>query len=136
MCKLDDQAIREICSNLKSNNALCEINVKDNNITSTGCATLFDILPSVNTLKKIVLEGNPIVTGTSFKLLVSKNSLTELSLRRTQLNTAAFVDLCNLIRNNSTLKKIGLTMIIPSNVLNASSPITTFFVVLIFTYRY
>jgi Ran GTPase-activating protein (RanGAP) involved in mRNA processing and transport len=104
---IDDESIRSICSVLRGNKNIQELDVSGNGIGAAGCAHLSSVLcEKTCNIAKLNLSNNPIDDRAAAELAecFSQNTkLTDVDLRKTNITDAGAAVLAKGIEKNSTL---------------------------------
>lgn len=112
-CMLTEEGTRILLAGLFHNTSVKCLDLKGNNLRSTGAEVLGKLLGCNKTLRTLVLEWNALgVWEESFSLfcdgLASNNTLTKLDLRNNQINHQGASELALALRHNSTLEELDL----------------------------
>ncbi|MED6258011.1 hypothetical protein ATANTOWER_001646, partial [Ataeniobius toweri] len=112
-CMLTEEGIKVLLAGLFHNTSVKCLDLKGNNLRSTGAEVLGKLLGCNKTLLRLVLEWNALgVWEESFSLfcdgLASNNTLTHLDLRNNQINHQGASELALALRHNSTLEELDL----------------------------
>ncbi|XP_005814417.1 leucine-rich repeat-containing protein 45 isoform X1 [Xiphophorus maculatus] len=112
-CMLTEEGTKMILAGLFHNTSVKCLDLKGNNLRSTGAEVLGKLLGCNKTLHRLVLEWNALgVWEESFSLfcdgLASNNTLTHLDLRNNQINHHGASELALALRRNSTLQELDL----------------------------
>uniref|UniRef100_A0A8C5EW44 Leucine rich repeat containing 45 n=1 Tax=Gouania willdenowi TaxID=441366 RepID=A0A8C5EW44_GOUWI len=112
-CMLSERGVKEILTGLSSNKTVKVLDLKGNNLTSTGAEALGTFLTQNTTLQRLVLEWNALgMLEESFALfcsgLAANTGLMQLDLRNNQINHRGVSELASAIKCNSTLEVLDL----------------------------
>ncbi|KAK5606096.1 hypothetical protein CRENBAI_000537 [Crenichthys baileyi] len=112
-CMLTEEGIKVLLAGLFHNTSVKCLDLKGNNLRSTGAEVLGKLLGCNKTLLRLVLEWNALgIWEESFSLfcdgLASNNTLTHLDLRNNQINHQGASELALALRHNSTLEELDL----------------------------
>ncbi|XP_008436416.1 leucine-rich repeat-containing protein 45 isoform X1 [Poecilia reticulata] len=112
-CMLTEEGTKMLLAGLFHNTSVKCLDLKGNNLRSTGAEVLGKLLGCNKTLHRLVLEWNALgVWEESFSLfcdgLASNNTLTHLDLRNNQINHHGASELALALRRNSTLQELDL----------------------------
>ncbi|XP_054877069.1 leucine-rich repeat-containing protein 45 [Poeciliopsis prolifica] len=112
-CMLTEEGTKMLLAGLFHNTSVKCLDLKGNNLRSTGSEVLGKLLGCNKTLHRLVLEWNALgVWEESFSLfcdgLASNNTLTHLDLRNNQINHHGASELALALRRNSTLQELDL----------------------------
>ncbi|XP_007558545.1 leucine-rich repeat-containing protein 45 isoform X1 [Poecilia formosa] len=112
-CMLTEEGTKMLLAGLFHNISVKCLDLKGNNLRSTGAEVLGKLLGCNKTLHRLVLEWNALgVWEESFSLfcdgLASNNTLTHLDLRNNQINHHGASELALALRRNSTLQELDL----------------------------
>ncbi|MEQ2243922.1 hypothetical protein ILYODFUR_011841 [Ilyodon furcidens] len=112
-CMLTEEGIKVLLAGLFHNTSVKCLDLKGNNLRSTGAEVLGKLLGCNKTLLRLVLEWNALgVWEETFSLfcdgLASNNTLTHLDLRNNQINHQGASELALALRHNSTLEELDL----------------------------
>ncbi|XP_028286650.1 leucine-rich repeat-containing protein 45 [Parambassis ranga] len=112
-CMLSEEGAKSLLSGLSTNTTVKVLDLKGNNLRSTGAEVLGKLLAHNKTLCRLVLEWNALgVWDEAFSLfcsgLASNSVLTQLDLRNNQINHQGASELALALKRNSTLKVLDL----------------------------
>uniref|UniRef100_A0A6Q2XK18 Leucine rich repeat containing 45 n=1 Tax=Esox lucius TaxID=8010 RepID=A0A6Q2XK18_ESOLU len=111
-CMLTEEGAKLLLNGLCGNSTVKVLDLKGNNLRSTGAEALGKLLGRNKTLRRLVLEWNALgMWDEAFSVfcegLASNASLTQLDLRNNQINHQGASDLCLALKRNSTLQELG-----------------------------
>uniref|UniRef100_A0A6Q2Z836 Leucine rich repeat containing 45 n=1 Tax=Esox lucius TaxID=8010 RepID=A0A6Q2Z836_ESOLU len=112
-CMLTEEGAKLLLNGLCGNSTVKVLDLKGNNLRSTGAEALGKLLGRNKTLRRLVLEWNALgMWDEAFSVfcegLASNASLTQLDLRNNQINHQGASDLCLALKRNSTLQELDV----------------------------
>ncbi|XP_030019004.1 leucine-rich repeat-containing protein 45 [Sphaeramia orbicularis] len=112
-CMLSEEGAKVLLSGLVDNRTVKVLDLKGNNLRSTGAEVLGKLLARNNTLRRLVLEWNALgVWDEAFSLfcdgLSSNSALVHLDLRNNQINHNGAAELALALKRNSSLQVLDL----------------------------
>ncbi|XP_049916540.1 leucine-rich repeat-containing protein 45 [Epinephelus moara] len=112
-CMLSEEGAKVLLTGLFSNTTVKVLDLKGNNLRSTGAEVLGKLLARNKTLQRLVLEWNALgVWDEAFLLfcegLASNTVLTQLDLRNNQINHHGASELALALQRNATLQVLDL----------------------------
>lgn len=112
-CMLSEEGAKVLLTGLFSNTTVKVLDLKGNNLRSTGAEVLGKLLARNKTLQRLVLEWNALgVWDEAFLLfcegLASNTVLTQLDLRNNQINHHGASELALALKRNATLQVLDL----------------------------
>ncbi|XP_076005778.1 leucine-rich repeat-containing protein 45 isoform X1 [Genypterus blacodes] len=112
-CMLSEEGTKVLLTGLFGNMCVKVLDLKGNNLRSTGAEVLGKLLARNKTLQRLVLEWNALgVWDDAFSGfcdgLASNNTLTHLDLRNNQINHKGATELALALKRNSTLEVLDL----------------------------
>ncbi|KAL7372594.1 hypothetical protein ABVT39_019030 [Epinephelus coioides] len=112
-CMLSEEGAKVLLTGLFSNTTVKVLDLKGNNLRSTGAEVLGKLLARNKTLQRLVLEWNALgVWDEAFLLfcegLASNTVLTQLDLRNNQINHHGASELALALQRNATLQMLDL----------------------------
>ncbi|KAM9838083.1 leucine-rich repeat-containing protein 45 [Aulostomus maculatus] len=112
-CMLSEEGAKAFLTGLFSNTTVKVLDLKGNNLRSTGAEVLGKLLACNKTLRRLILEWNALgVWDEAFSLfcegLASNSVLTHLDLRNNQINHHGVSELALALKCNSTLEVLDL----------------------------
>ncbi|XP_059180421.1 leucine-rich repeat-containing protein 45 [Centropristis striata] len=112
-CMLSEEGAKVLLTGLFGNTTVKVLDLKGNNLRSTGAEVLGRLLARNKTLRRLVLEWNALgVWDEAFALfcegLASNNVLTQLDLRNNQINHHGASELALALKHNTTLQVLDL----------------------------
>ncbi|XP_077357809.1 leucine-rich repeat-containing protein 45 isoform X2 [Festucalex cinctus] len=112
-CMLGDEGAKAFLTGLFYNTTLKVLDLKGNNLKSSGAEVLGKLLARNNTLTRLVLDWNALgVWEEAFAVfcegLGPNTALTHLDLRNNQVNHRAMLAFAQMLRCNSSLKVLDL----------------------------
>ncbi|KAK2815448.1 hypothetical protein Q5P01_025915 [Channa striata] len=112
-CMLSEEAARILLTGLFGNTTVKVLDLKGNNLRSTGVEVLGKLLARNKTLQRLVLEWNALgVWEEAFSLfcdgLASNSVLKQLDLRNNQINHHGATELSLALKRNTTLEALDL----------------------------
>ncbi|XP_042363361.1 leucine-rich repeat-containing protein 45 [Plectropomus leopardus] len=112
-CMLSEEGAKVLLTGLFGNTTVKVLDLKGNNLRSTGAEVLGKLLARNKTLRRLVLEWNALgVWDEAFSLfcegLASNSVLTELNLRNNQINHHGASELALALKRNTTLQVLDL----------------------------
>ncbi|XP_047464791.1 leucine-rich repeat-containing protein 45 [Mugil cephalus] len=112
-CMLSEEGAKVLLTGLFGNKSVKVLDLKGNNLRSTGTEVLGKLLACNKTLRRLVLEWNALgVWDEAFSFfcdgLASNSVLTQLDLRNNQINHHGASELALAIKRNSTLEVLDL----------------------------
>ncbi|KAM7382272.1 hypothetical protein PAMA_012910 [Pampus argenteus] len=112
-CMLSEEGLKVILTGLFGNTTVKVVDLKGNNLRSTGAEVLGKLLARNKTLRRLILEWNALgVWDEAFSLfcegLASNSTLTHLDLRNNQINHRGACELALGLKRNSTLELLDL----------------------------
>ncbi|KAM4524557.1 leucine-rich repeat-containing protein 45 [Odontesthes bonariensis] len=112
-CMLSEEGAKILLTGLFANKTVKFLDLKGNNLRSTGAELLGKLLACNKTLRRLVLEWNALGSWEeAFSLfcegLASNNMLTQLDLRNNQINHHGASELAGALRCNGTLEELDL----------------------------
>ncbi|XP_063748453.1 leucine-rich repeat-containing protein 45 isoform X2 [Eleginops maclovinus] len=112
-CMLSEEGAKVLLSGLSGNTSVKVLDLKGNNLRSTGAEVLGKLLALNKTLRRLVLEWNALgVWDEAFSLLcdglASNSVLTQLDLRNNQINHHGASELALALKRNTTLQVLDL----------------------------
>ncbi|KAJ7984793.1 hypothetical protein DPEC_G00358460 [Dallia pectoralis] len=112
-CMLTEEGAKLLLNGLCGNCTVKVLDVKGNNLRSTGAEALGKLLVRNKTLRRLVLEWNALgMWDEAFSVfcegLASNANLTQLDLRNNQINHQGAADLCLALKRNSTLQELDM----------------------------
>ncbi|XP_069564902.1 leucine-rich repeat-containing protein 45 [Brachyistius frenatus] len=112
-CMLSEEGAKVLLTGLFLNTTVKVLDLKGNNLRSTGAEVLGKLLARNKTLRRLVLEWNALgVWVEAFSLfcdgLASNSVLTQLDLRNNQINHHGAFELALALKCNSTLEVLDL----------------------------
>ncbi|XP_057681145.1 leucine-rich repeat-containing protein 45 [Corythoichthys intestinalis] len=112
-CMLGDEGAKALLAGLFHNTSLKVLDLKGNNLKSSGAEILGKLLARNNTLIRLVLDWNALgVWDEAFTIfcegLGSNSALTHLDLRNNQINHHGMLALAQALKHNSNLKALDL----------------------------
>ncbi|XP_031179807.1 leucine-rich repeat-containing protein 45 isoform X2 [Sander lucioperca] len=112
-CMLSEEGAKVLLTGLFGNTTVKVLDLKGNNLRSTGAEVLGKLLARNNTLRRLVLEWNALgVWDEAFSLfcdgLASNSVLTQLDLRNNQINHHGASELALALKRNTTVQVLDL----------------------------
>lgn len=112
-CMLSEEGAKALLSGLFGNRTVKVLDLKGNNLRSTGAEVLGKLLARNNTLRRLVMEWNALgVWDEAFALfcegLSSNSGLIHLDLRNNQINHHGAAELALALKRNSSLQVLDL----------------------------
>ncbi|XP_070708492.1 leucine-rich repeat-containing protein 45 [Pempheris klunzingeri] len=112
-CMLSEEGAKELLTGLFGNRTVKVLDLKGNNLRSTGAEVLGKLLAHNKTLRRLVLEWNALgVWDEAFSLfcdgLASNSALTHLDLRNNQINHHGASELSLALKCNNTVEVLDL----------------------------
>lgn len=112
-CMLSEEGAKVLLTGLFGNTTVKVLDLKGNNLRSTGAEVLGKLLVHNKTLRRLVLEWNALgVWGEAFSLfcdgLACNTVLTQLDLRNNQINHHGASELGLALKHNNTLEMLDL----------------------------
>ncbi|XP_038160464.1 leucine-rich repeat-containing protein 45 isoform X3 [Cyprinodon tularosa] len=112
-CMLTEEGSNALLTGLFHNTSVESLDLKGNNLRSTGAELLGKLLGSNKTLRRLVLDWNALgLWEEAFAVfcdgLASNATLTHLDLRNNQINHGGAAELALALRHNSTLEALDL----------------------------
>ncbi|XP_078135300.1 leucine-rich repeat-containing protein 45 isoform X3 [Sander vitreus] len=112
-CMLSEEGAKVLLTGLFGNTTVKVLDLKGNNLRSTGAELLGKLLARNNTLRRLVLEWNALgVWDEAFSLfcdgLASNSVLTQLDLRNNQINHHGASELALALKRNTTVQVLDL----------------------------
>ncbi|TDG98422.1 hypothetical protein EPR50_G00219030 [Perca flavescens] len=112
-CMLSEEGAKVLLTGLFGNTTVKVLDLKGNNLRSTGAEMLGKLLARNNTLRRLVLEWNALgVWDEAFSLfcdgLASNSVLTQLDLRNNQINHHGASELALALKRNTTVQVLDL----------------------------
>lgn len=112
-CMLSEEGAKVLLTGLFGNTTVKVLDLKGNNLRSTGAEVLGKLLARNKTLQRLVLEWNALgVWDEAFLLfcegLASNTVLTQLDLRNNQINHHGASELALALKRNATLQVLDL----------------------------
>ncbi|KAM3919069.1 NACHT, LRR and PYD domains-containing protein 3-like [Leptodactylus fuscus] len=109
-CSLDTEGLERLVPGLHN---LQDLSLGDNNLSDTSCTQLASVIRNNQSLKRLDLSGNPLSGPHLCDLMAALSSpacrIEELRLGGTDLSDSSCTQLASVIRNNQSLKKLGLS---------------------------
>ncbi|XP_075949077.1 leucine-rich repeat-containing protein 45 [Anarhichas minor] len=112
-CMLSEEGAKVLLSGLFGNTTVKVLDLKGNNLRSTGAEVLGKLLARNKTLRRLVLEWNALgVWDEAFSLfcegLASNGVLTQLDLRNNQINHHGAAELALALKRNTAVQALDL----------------------------
>ncbi|KAM4624320.1 leucine-rich repeat-containing protein 45 isoform 1-T1 [Polymixia lowei] len=112
-CMLSEEGAKVLLSGLFANTTIKVLDLKGNNLRSTGAEVLGKLLARNKTLRRLVLEWNALgMWDEAFSVfcegLASNHVLAQLDLRNNQINHQGASELALALKRNSTLELLDL----------------------------
>ncbi|XP_029311905.1 leucine-rich repeat-containing protein 45 [Cottoperca gobio] len=112
-CMLSEEGAKILLTGLLGNTTVKVLDLKGNNLRSTGAEVLGKLLARNKTLRRLVLEWNALgVWDETFSLfcegLASNSVLTQLDLRNNQINHHGASELAVALQRNTTVQVLDL----------------------------
>ncbi|XP_054457252.1 leucine-rich repeat-containing protein 45 isoform X1 [Anoplopoma fimbria] len=112
-CMLSEEGAKVLLSGLFGNTTVKVLDLKGNNLRSTGAEVLGKLLARNKTLRRLVLEWNALgVWDEAFSLfcegLASNSTLTQLDLRNNQINHHGAAELALALKRNTAVQALDL----------------------------
>ncbi|CAB1338333.1 unnamed protein product [Coregonus sp. 'balchen'] len=112
-CMLTEEGAKLLLNGLCANTTVKVLDLKGNNLRSTGAEALGKLLVRNKTLCRLVLEWNALgMWDEAFSVfcegLASNACLTQLDLRNNQINHQGASELCLALKRNSTLQQLDV----------------------------
>ncbi|TNN49577.1 Leucine-rich repeat-containing protein 45 [Liparis tanakae] len=112
-CMLSEEGAKVLLSGLFGNTTVKVLDLKGNNLRSTGAEVLGKLLARNKTLRRLVLEWNALgVWDEAFSLfcegLASNTALTHLDLRNNQINHHGAAELALALKRNTAVQALDL----------------------------
>ncbi|XP_071781085.1 leucine-rich repeat-containing protein 45 [Centroberyx gerrardi] len=112
-CMLSEEGAKVLLTGLCGNTTVKVLDLKGNNLRSTGAEVLGKLLARNKTLRRLVLEWNALgMWDEAFSVfcegLASNGALTQLDLRNNQINHNGASELALSLKRNSTLEVLDL----------------------------
>ncbi|XP_034414428.1 leucine-rich repeat-containing protein 45 [Cyclopterus lumpus] len=112
-CMLSEEGAKVLLSGLFGNTTVKVLDLKGNNLRSTGAEVLGKLLSRNKTLRRLVLEWNALgVWDEAFSLfcegLASNGTLTQLDLRNNQINHHGAAELALALKRNTAVQALDL----------------------------
>ncbi|KAL0983895.1 hypothetical protein UPYG_G00134480 [Umbra pygmaea] len=112
-CMLTEEGAKLLLNGLSANSTIKVLDLKGNNLRSTGAEALGTLLVRNKTLRRLVLEWNALgMWEEAFSVfcegVASNISVTQLDLRNNQINHQGASELCLALKRNSTLQELDL----------------------------
>lgn len=112
-CMLSEEGAKLLLNGLCANTTIKVLDLKGNNLRSTGAEALGKLLARNKTLRRLVLEWNALgMWDEAFSILceglASNTCLTQLDLRNNQINHQGAAELSLALKRNSTVQELDL----------------------------
>ncbi|XP_067100731.1 leucine-rich repeat-containing protein 45 isoform X2 [Osmerus mordax] len=112
-CMLSEEGAKLLLHGLCANTTVKVLDLKGNNLRSTGAEALGKLLARNKTLRRLVLEWNALgMWDEAFSIfcegLASNTNLSQLDLRNNQINHQGASELSLALKRNSTLQELDL----------------------------
>ncbi|XP_046888788.1 leucine-rich repeat-containing protein 45 isoform X2 [Hypomesus transpacificus] len=112
-CMLSEEGAKLLLNGLCANTTVKVLDLKGNNLRSTGAEALGKLLATNKTLRRLVLEWNALgMWDEAFSIfcegLASNTNLSQLDLRNNQINHQGASELSLALKRNSTLQELDL----------------------------
>lgn len=112
-CMLSEEGAKLLLNGLCANTTIKVLDLKGNNLRSTGAEALGKLLARNKTLHRLVLEWNALgMWDEAFSIfcegLASNTCLTQLDLRNNQINHQGAAELALALKRNSTVQELDL----------------------------